>query len=168
HTGLRASAELLPELTLSALVVNGWDRSLDNNVGKTYGLQARVSPSAAFSASIAWIGGPEQDDFTSTNCAADTAYDPGAGTCIAKPGAKAQEYVVERGGANDFDAWRHLFDLVLTLQPLDNLAFVVHADYRVERVRPDDTSVSASPKSKHYWGGSLFARLQIDETWAIA
>jgi len=168
HTGLRASAELLPELTLTALAVNGWNRSLDNNVGKTFGLQASVSPSAAFSASIAWLGGPEQADFTTTTCAADTAYDPGAGTCVASPGAPEQEVVVDRGGANDFDAWRHLFDLVLTLQPLENLAIVVNADYGMEGVRPDDTSIDAEPENQSHWGAALFARLQLDEVWAIA
>jgi hypothetical protein len=168
HTGLRASAELVPELTLTAMVANGWNRSLDNNIGKTYGLQASITPSPAFSASIAWIGGPEQDDFTTTNCAAGTAYDPGAGTCTTSAGAPAQEYVVDRGGANEFDAWRHLFDLVLSIQPLDNLAFVLNADYGVEGVRPDDTSIDAKPESQHHYGGALFARLQLDEVWAIA
>ena len=42
HTGLRASYAITDQLGLKALVVNGWNNTVDNNAGKTYGLQARL------------------------------------------------------------------------------------------------------------------------------
>lgn len=168
HTGLRASAELIPELTLIAMVANGLDRSLDNNMGKTFGLGLAVNPSDSFTASLGWIGGPEQDDSTEVACTSGTAYDPTAGTCAAKAGAPAQTYVVDRGGANDFDAWRHLIDLVLTVQPMETLAIAFNADYGIEGVRSEDTSVEAKPTTHRWYGGALLARMQLSETWAVA
>jgi hypothetical protein len=45
-TGLRLSAALTPRLTLRALIVNGWDRVLDNNGAKTFGFSLTfVAPS---------------------------------------------------------------------------------------------------------------------------
>jgi hypothetical protein len=168
HAGLRARAELLPELTLTAMAVNGSDRTLDNNVGKTFGLQATVNPSDAFAASIGWIGGPEQDDSVSVDCAAGSAYDPGAGGCAPSTGAPAQTYVVDRGGANEFKAWRHLLDLVLAVHPTEDLAFVVNGDYGFEGVRPEDTGVKADPTTEKWYGAALLARMQLSEVWAVA
>lgn len=169
HTGLRASVELVPELTLTTMVANGADRSIDNNVGKTFGLGLSVNPSDSFAASLGWIGGPEQADSTVTpTCAANTAYDPSAGTCVASPGAPEQAYVVDRGGANDFDAWRHVIDLTLTLQPMETLALALNADYGLEGVRPDDTGIEAEPEVQKWYGAALLARMQLSETWAVA
>ncbi|MBE7479476.1 MAG: porin [Polyangiaceae bacterium] len=168
HTGLRVTAELVPELTLTTMVANGTNRSFDNNVGKTFGLGLSVNPSDSFAASLAWIGGPEQTDSTEVACTSGTAYDPDAGTCAAKAGAPAQTHVVDRGGANDFDSWRHLIDLTLTVQPLETLAIALNADYGVEGVRPDDTSIEAKPEAQKWYGAALFARMQLNETWAVA
>ncbi len=117
HTGLRATADLMPELTLAALVVNGINNSQDNNVGKTFGVQAQVFPTDWFSFSAGWLGGPEQDDSVTTNCPVGTAFDPAVGTCAASAGAPGGEEVVDRGGANDFEAWTHLLDLVIAAEP---------------------------------------------------
>lgn len=168
HTGLRATAELVPELTLTAMLANGLDRSFDNNVGKTFGLGVNVSPSESFAASLGWIGGPEQDDTTEVSCTSGTSYDPAVGSCAASPGAPAAKQAVDRGGANDFDAWRHLLDLTLTVRPLETLAVVLNADYGVEGVRPDDTSIDAKPAAKKWYGAALLARMQLSETWATA
>ena len=59
-------------------------------------------------------------------------------------------------------------DLVLTVQPLDNLTFVLTGDYGVEGMRPDDTSVAASTKTERWYGGALLARMGLSEVWAVA
>jgi hypothetical protein len=169
HTGLRATAELLPELSLAALVVNGWNDTIDNNVGKSYGLQARLSPSEAFSASIGWLGGPEQDDTLSVQCSKDTAYDPSSAGCAQSIGTPASSYVVDRGGANDFKAWRHLFDLVLTLQPTERLTLILNGDYAVEGVRdPNAAAAETNVTTNRWYGGALLGRYQLSEVWAVA
>lgn len=169
HAGLRATAELLPELSLTAMAVNGSDRTFDNNVGKTFGLQAVINPSESFAASIGWIGGPEQSDSTSVACSAGTAYDPGTGGCSPSTDAEARTYVVDRGGANEFDAWRHLFDVVLTLQPTETLAFVANGVYGMEGVRPEDEFAEDTDTDIQRWyGGALLARMQLSHVWAVA
>jgi len=168
HAGLRATADLLPELTLTAMAVNGSDRTFDNNVGKTFGLQATVNPSSAFAASIGWIGGPEQDDSVSVDCAAGSAYDPAQAGCAPKTDASAQTYVVDRGGANKFDAWRHLVDLVVAVHPTEELAFVANADYGFEGVRPENTGIDADPTTQKWYGAALLARMQLSEVYAVA
>ncbi|MCC6900119.1 MAG: outer membrane beta-barrel protein [Polyangiaceae bacterium] len=168
HTGLRARADLVDGLTLTAMVANGNDRSLDDNVGKTFGLGLSVNPSDSFGATLGWIGGPEQSDSAEVACTSGTTYDPKVGTCAAKVGAPAQTHVVDRGGANDFDAWRHLIDLTLTLEPMETLAIVLNADYGVEGVRPDDTSIDAAPKAEKWYGAALLTRMQLSESWAVA
>ena len=168
HTGVRATADLVDGLTLTAMVANGLNRSFDNNVGKTFGLGLSVNPSDAFAASLSWLGGPEQPDSTEVACSSGTAYDPEVGSCAAKAGAPAQTQVVDRGGANDFNAWRHLVDFSLRLQPMESLAVVLNADYGVEGVRPADTSIEAEPKAEKWYGAALLTRMQLSETWAVA
>jgi Putative beta-barrel porin-2, OmpL-like. bbp2 len=165
HTGLRAVFQVLPELDVTALAVNGWDRTIDNNVGKTYGLQVGFQPSDTFSAKLGWLGGPEQDDSTTVNCDADTAYDPTTGGCAASPGAAQQSYVVDRGGSDDLKAWRHLIDLVVTYQPIQPLTLVVNADFGTEGLRDlKDSNVTR----KQWYGGMLGARYQLTGVWAVA
>ena len=168
HTGLRAEAQLIPEMSLTALAVNGWNNSQDNNTGKTFGLQANVKPSDALSASLGWLGGPEQDDSITTSCAAGTEYDPAAKGCAPAPGAPASEEVVDRGGANKFEAWRHLVDLVVSANPLETVSVVVNADYGVEGVRSLGADGETTTTTKKWYGAMLGARLQLDETYAIA
>jgi hypothetical protein len=168
HTGLHATADLSDAFALTAMVTNGNDRSLDNNIGKTFGLVLAATPSDDFSANVAWIGGPEQDDSIVFPCAAGTAYDPESAGCAPAPGVGAQDYVVDRGGANEFESWRHLFDLVIKVQPTESLALSLNGDYGVEGVRSDDPTADTDPESQHWYGGSLVARYQLDETFAVA
>jgi hypothetical protein len=164
-TGLRGSVELMPELTLRAVAVNGWNRSVDNNIGKTFGLQAVIVPSEELTIAAGWVGGPEQDDFTTLTCDPGEAYDPAAGGCAPRAGAPGGDEVVDRGGANDFEAWRHLLDLVVVVTPIDMLSIVLNGNYGWEGARE---GVSDEPKTKRWYGAMLGARLQLDEVWALA
>jgi hypothetical protein len=58
-TGLRVTDRLAEAWSLSALLVNGWDRSLDNNGGKSLGWVGQWSPTPEFSMKLGWLGGPE-------------------------------------------------------------------------------------------------------------
>ena len=59
HTGLRLTERLAEAWSLSALLVNGWDGSLDNNGGKSVGLLGRWSPRPDLALKLGWLGGPE-------------------------------------------------------------------------------------------------------------
>lgn len=168
HTGLRAHAEVAPELALTALIVNGWNNSVDNNIGKTFGLQASSTPFDGLTVTAGWIGGPEQADFETVDCPAGQAYDPGAKGCAPSAGAPGGPETVDRGGANEFDAWRHLFDLVVAIEPTETLSLLLNADYGVEGVRNLETDGSTTTTTKKWYGAMLGARLQLDPTWAVA
>lgn len=62
HTGLRAGFALTDSLKLTAMVVNGFATgSLDNNLGKSFGLQLAYEAGPLFAA-LAYFTGPEGDD----------------------------------------------------------------------------------------------------------
>lgn len=62
HTGLRVGYQLTPALALQGFVVNGWDVTLDNNSGKSYGVQASLKPGSTWDVGLGYLGGPEQSD----------------------------------------------------------------------------------------------------------
>ena len=62
-TGLRAHYNLAPTLQVTGLVVNGWAANvLDNNTGKSLGLQLALNPNPTISISAHYLGGPEKDN----------------------------------------------------------------------------------------------------------
>lgn len=168
HTGVRGTFQLTPGLELAALVVNGWNNTIDNNVGKTFGVEARVAPSPKLRAQLGALSGPEQDDSASLDCAAETSYNARTGRCEEAIGAPAASYMVDRGGANAFDAWRHLIDLAVEYHPLETLTLVLNADYGTEglRTREDDGTVILSPSP--YAAGMLGARYGVGSWFAVA
>jgi hypothetical protein len=60
HAGLRATVPVSDKVTLSGMLVNGWNDVEDNNSGKTWGVGAILKPSAKVSLAQNFIGGPEQ------------------------------------------------------------------------------------------------------------
>jgi len=59
HMGLRAAYSPSDKLTVTGFLFNGWNDVVDNNTGKSVGLQVSGKPSAAVSISETYIGGPE-------------------------------------------------------------------------------------------------------------
>ena len=68
-TGLMARYTLNPQVSVLALVANGWDQESDNNSGKTGGLKVQVFPSSGLAVAGGVLYGPEED---STNGAQRT------------------------------------------------------------------------------------------------
>lgn len=62
HTGLRATLEVAEALTLRALLVNGWNDTVDDNAGKTGGVQAVIAPAKTLTTYVGYLFGPEQPD----------------------------------------------------------------------------------------------------------
>jgi len=60
HTGVRFTYVLSDVLTAQASFVNGWDNVVDNNTGKSVGLQLAVTPSPRIALTLNYLGGPEQ------------------------------------------------------------------------------------------------------------
>ncbi len=60
HTGIRASYPFSEKVTGSFYAVQGWDNWRDNNDGKSFGLQAAITPCDKCSIFLTAMGGPEQ------------------------------------------------------------------------------------------------------------
>ncbi|MCK6587822.1 MAG: porin, partial [Polyangiaceae bacterium] len=146
HTGLRATYTISDMVSVLAFVANGTSRTVDNNVGKTFGLQASVSPIEELTLNLGYIGGPEQDDFYVQE------FDDGTSATL------------NVGTANN--RWRHVIDFIATYDPNEKLSLVFNADYGRETLKPDlavDETVDVQ------WLGFLLAgRYAVNETFAAA
>lgn len=166
HTGLRVTWEASESVTMRFLAVNGYNRSIDNNVGKTFGAQLDWAVSDNFGLTLGWLGGPEQDDSLVVSCPAGTSYAPTAAGCTGSPGTPAANYNVDRGGANDLDAWRHLIDLIATWDVSERLSLVLNANLLQEGLRNDTESSNAENITAY--GVLLGGEYQVSETWQLA
>ena len=66
HTGLKASYSFTPRVSLTAMVVNGWDVAVDNNKSKSIGAQLAIKPIDPVAFYVNYIGGPENSDDNSS------------------------------------------------------------------------------------------------------
>lgn len=168
HTGLLATLELSQALDLRALLTNGWNNSVDNNIGKSLGVSARIRPNDRLQFRVGWLGGPEQDDVIRVPCAANSSYSPAAGGCAPDPAAVAAAvYPVDRGAANEPEAFRHLLDLTIELRPSERFYLVLGGDYVLENVKSrvrDDEGID----QQHLYGVLLGARYELSPVWAVA
>jgi hypothetical protein len=64
HMGVRATYNLNDKVALAGFLVNGWNNAVDNNSGKTIGIQAVLKPHPKLSLAANFMGGPEQKDDT--------------------------------------------------------------------------------------------------------
>lgn len=164
HTGLRAEFSPIKSFVFKILAVNGWNNTIDNNSGKTFGAQVTLNPSHLVSFSLGWMGGPEQDDLRMLSCEAGTAFEASSGGCVSSPGTLASEHPVEDPSANA--RWREFFDLVVDLKPSEKFHAVVNADYAVDR---RTTPGGPSFRKRVEWlGVSLLLRQQLTPLFAVA
>jgi hypothetical protein len=167
HTGLSAELALAQALDVNLLVANGWNNSIDNNLGKSVGLGAALRPVHGLEIKLGWLFGPEQDDVIRVPCPAGSSYSPDAGGCAADAQATAAAvYNVDRGGANQPEAWRHLLDLKVEARPNASLHIVAGADYGVENLKSrlaDDGELS----TQRYYGAMLAGHYELTPVWAV-
>jgi hypothetical protein len=168
HTGLRASYAFTDAFSATLLAVNGWNNSIDNNFGKTFGAQlAYTAPRAGSSgnlvvAKLGYLMGPEQVDYYA-ECAAGTFEPSPSPQCNA--GDPKPTVFVDRGGANS-DGLRHLLDFVLTVEPMDPLLITANADYRRETALTQIGSGTRSTVVESY-GVSLAGRYRFNDVWGV-
>ncbi|QQR88718.1 MAG: porin [Myxococcales bacterium] len=106
HSGLRARLSLSEMFSLTGLVVNGWNNTIDNNIGKTYGIQLNFDLQDTLHAALGYLGGPEQAD-------TDDA------------GAKIP---------NANEQWRHFVDVLASIHASEKLSLDVNADLGAEDI----------------------------------
>lgn len=171
HTGLRANFVVADPFDFRILAVNGWNNSIDNNVGKSFGAQAtfhlrNADGSDTLSASIGYLGGPERDDTETITCNSGEEFDPSSDSgCVAATGpAPELSGRVDRGSSNT-KGWRHLIDLVVTADPIEQLHLALNADFGHEKVRSAD---SGAFDGASYYGVMLAARVAVLEQFGVA
>jgi Putative beta-barrel porin-2, OmpL-like. bbp2 len=172
HTGLRVNAQLTDELTLRALLVNGWNNTIDNNLGKDLGLQLALNlprsgnGGTLLATSLGYLVGPEQDDYAVVKCDPSTQYfDPTVPSGCSTGTGGPTSGTVDRGTSNT-KGLRNLIDFVATLTPTDALTIQLNADLDIERVR--DTVDSSRFIQHEWWGVMLGARYSFVEQFAVA
>jgi hypothetical protein len=162
HTGLRADVTISDTLTARVLAVNGWNNTLDNNTGKTFGAQLTFAPSDAFSITGGVLVGPEQPITQTITCEPGTSFDAPSTSCLPSPGSAGGSNIVDVAGADD--RWRTLADLVVDVKPTENLRLLLNGTYVQDRL-PDATGQDRTVR----WGGvSLMGRYAFSEVFASA
>ncbi len=164
HTGFRARLQPLEKLGVNAIAVNGWNNTLDNNRGKSFGLQLAFTPNDVFSGYLGYITGPEGDRTVSVECLADTSFDPVTGVCIANPGGPGETVDVEAKNVNK--RFRHFVDLVVTVDPTEQLSLVLNADVGYDPVVTNP--VVGTVKNNLWYGGMASIRYAFLSRFATA
>jgi hypothetical protein len=147
HTGFRGTLKIADELTVRAILVNGWNDTIDNNAGKTGGVHAMISPAKELTFYVGYLFGPEQPDATTLTCEAGTRIEGGA--CVPDPEGIGGVATIEDGGANA--RFKHLVDAVVDINPTSFLRVLVNGDFGAEKM----------PGSGHviWYGASIAARV---------
>jgi hypothetical protein len=179
HTGLRASVDINPNFWITGLVANGWNNSLDNNAGKTFGLQVSAAvPRGTEQASLldvhlGYLTGPEQVDYGNVLYCTGVGevYNPTTLACDTSYAGSSPYVQRDAGGANGFSAFRHLIDLAATLNPSDKLSLWLNADLGFEGVRQGSANqegVLGAFESQSWWALAAAGRYAFSPVWAGA
>lgn len=178
HTGLRASFTVSDALDFKVLAVNGWNNSVDNNVGKSFGAQVNFhlknnDEADLLGVSVGYLGGPEHGDTLNVSCADRTAFDAKAATgCSATTLSPVDVAIANRASgvldkaSSNTDGWRHLIDLVVTSNPIERLRLVLNADFGVDRSR-SETNLN-NFQSKKWYGVMAGGRVAVVEQFGVA
>jgi hypothetical protein len=144
HTGLRLDYPINDQFDVKAFVVNGWNNSVDNNIGKSFGASVAFTPSKTMAFYANYIGGPEQND---------SFVQPVTNIVRPVPGADSR--------------WRHLFDAVGDLH-FDKLHLLFNADLGTEKFPPGGLGTNTTDASATWWGFNATAGYAILDQFAVA
>lgn len=164
HTGVRATLQLSEKASIAALVVNGWNNSIDNNFGKSAGLQLGLTPSDRLRVYAGYLGGPENDREQRVACADDTAFETTSGQCAPSPGTRAAQSVVEAHRVER--RLRHFGDLIIAAQPTPTFALLANANVGHDEVITNP--VTGDYDRVLWWGAAVASRYRLTDDWAVA
>jgi hypothetical protein len=132
HTGLRGEIAFTQSVSLKLFAVNGWNATVDNNAGKSFGGQFTLKPADEFMAALGYLGGPEQSDSLAVVCQPGTRFNENTGACVNRPNDPGGTFAFDDTDADK--RWRHLIDLVIDINPTKKLRFLANADAVFEKV----------------------------------
>jgi len=145
-TGLKLDWAMTDQLTMSLFAVNGWNNTLDNNLGKSGAIQFTYVASPVLTATLGYIGGPEQPDVVAATAPATGLVDnPDSGS-----------------------RFRHFADLILDVRPVKELRFLLNADYGVEKAPSGTTLLDGTVVDSWKWYGvNLGVGYQVNDVFSI-
>lgn len=167
HTGLRLNANLSSRIDMTLLAVNGWNKSLDNNRGKSFGIQFHLQPIDQVEIFVGYIAGPENGQITDLQCDQGFVFIPTRGCVVAlredDPDALRQGTVSTKGaGAR----WRHFSDLVISATPHPRLNLLANLDYGYDELILQP--ITGEYRKVQWYGGMLSANLRWTDTLSTA
>jgi hypothetical protein len=175
HTGLRVGVDPSRSLNLKFLAVNGWNRTIDNNAGKTFGLQGTfrvpVEPASdedMFTLALGYMMGPEHSDSRLVQCAPGFRFDPvrsPATGCVASVNSAGGSGVVDAGSSNT-KGLRHFLDLTAVATPLPALKLLLNASLGFDADR--STANANEFKTSSWYGVMVGARYAVTEHFGAA
>ncbi len=176
HTGLRANFDVSDQFWITALVANGWNNSVDNNIGKSFGIQFNAAVPGGdeklFDAHLGYYVGPESVDYgvipDYCDAASGQTFDPATRTCSTALDGSSVDLARDAGDANS--EMRHLIDLVIGVNPTPSFGLLFNADIGFDPVRKGPLSVPdlAGFETQSWWGVSLAGRYQFSDEFAAA
>lgn len=165
HTGLRANYQINDIAGLTVIAVNGWNNTLDNNRGKSFGVQSSFATrTGAFEATLGYLAGPEGNEQITVTCPDDQAFNEGDARCVDAPGTPGSTRELRVAGVNS--RWRHLFDLVLRAHAGPRLTFLFNGTLVYDEIVNNPVTGSFDPA--YIYGVMLAAQYQFTARWAVA
>ena len=145
HFGARAKYIFNDKYSMTGFLVNGWNNTLDNNSGKTYGVSFALTPTKKLTITPTYLAGPE------------------APTGVFGPNATG-------GLVNVNDAWRQTLDVVVAYNPTAKLSFLLNGDYgRGDRTVTNFESSPFILSPPVWWaGGAGYVKYAIDANDYVA
>jgi hypothetical protein len=153
-TGAKLEWAVSKEFSWSLFFVNGWNNTIDNNVGKTGATQVAFAPSEEVAITLGYAVGPEQADVVEHVCAAGALYNPATRACDPSAGQPPNGPPVDDNAANG--RLRHFVDLIVDVKPTKKLRFLANADYGTEKL-PPGTMANGQPVDRANWYGANLA-----------
>lgn len=143
HLGLRGNVFVNDALAVSFLAINSIWYNLDNNRGKSFGLNTTYMPSDKLRIGASYMTGPENPDQLDVECDVDTAYDADTGECAASLGAEASttQVTVARGRR----PWMHIANAHVTVRPWPKLRFAADGMLVYDRIIDNPVTRSMRP-----------------------
>jgi hypothetical protein len=173
HTGLRLTADLHRSFALKLLAVNGWNNAVDNNLGKSFGLQGTLRVPAGggsdddlLTVSLGYLMGPEADDTALIECAPGSTPDPSEpdGCRSDASNTEGGSLIADRGSSNT-EGLRHFVDLTLLATPIPELSLFLNGSLGIENQR---SAINLEEfESVLWWGVALAGRYAIDDRAGI-
>lgn len=153
-TGLRADYAFSDGVDLKVFAVNGWNVSVDQNRGKSFGAQLTLKPFEGLLAAVGFLSGPEQPD--TIRCGDGTTFDAATASCIpATTPTSSGTYVVS--GADS--RYRHLVDLVVDATVASGVRLLFNADYGTEQLVDGRET---------FYGANAVLGVTLSDVWSIA